>query len=53
MPRVCEFYGIVIFVHRREHNPPHFHAQYGGFEMSVRIDNIAILRGRFPEGPKA
>ena len=32
MPEISRFYGIVIYMFTgdREHNPPHFHAEYQG-----------------------
>ncbi len=27
MPKICEFYGIVIYMYYNDHNPPHFHVQ--------------------------
>ena len=32
MPTISIFYGIVIQMFWREHNPPHFHALYGEHE---------------------
>ena len=32
MPEISRFYGIRIFMFFREHNPPHFHAKYQGYE---------------------
>lgn len=29
VPRLSEFYGIVIYMYFSDHNPPHFHAIYG------------------------
>jgi len=48
MPKVCEFHGILIYMYRDEHNPPHFHALYGDDEISVRIDTVEIIAGRLP-----
>lgn len=48
MPRVSEFYGIVIQMFTREHAPPHFHAAYGGDEALIGIDPIRVLNGRLP-----
>lgn len=31
-----------------EHAPPHFHAQYGEFKASIRIDNLEIMEGQLP-----
>jgi hypothetical protein len=33
MPRLCEFYGIVICIYFKDHNPPHFHAYYAEHEV--------------------
>ena len=33
MPKICEFHGIAIYIHRDEHGSPHFHAVYGGNEQ--------------------
>ncbi|MCP4959193.1 MAG: DUF4160 domain-containing protein [Actinomycetia bacterium] len=48
MPRLCEFYGISIYMYFLDHNPPHFHAIYGEHEALVRIDNGEVLRGALP-----
>jgi hypothetical protein len=29
MPEVSRFYGIVVKIFYDDHNPPHFHAEYG------------------------
>jgi hypothetical protein len=31
----------------REHAPPHFHAVYGEFEVTIEIDT-GVVAGRFP-----
>jgi len=33
------FFGIVIFILWREHNPPHFHARYGDDEVAIEIES--------------
>jgi hypothetical protein len=48
MPRVSSFFGIIIFMYPREHDPPHFHARYGEFEVVVAIDPIRTLEGYIP-----
>jgi hypothetical protein len=46
MPKVSEFYGIVIvFNYRGEHNPPHFHARHGGREGVFSIQPLAYMHG--------
>lgn len=46
MPKVSEFYGIRIYQRLREHGVAHFHARYGGDEISVSIETLEILAGR-------
>lgn len=48
MPEICRFYGIVIKMYFDDHNPPHFHADYGSFEAVVDIHNLAIIAGELP-----
>jgi len=48
MPEVSRFYGLVIKIFYDDHNPPHFHAEYGEYAVLVDIDTLAILRGRLP-----
>jgi len=38
MPEISRFLGIVIAMYYREHGPPHFHAIYGDFEVTVEIE---------------
>lgn len=46
MPEVSRFYGIVIKIFYDDHNPPHFHAEYGEYEMLININTLAIMGGR-------
>ena len=45
MPRVSEFYGIAIYLYYADHNPPHFHAVYGGQQAEVDIRTGEVLVG--------
>ena len=42
MPEVSRFYGIVVKIFSDDHNPPHFHAEYGEHEVLVNINTLAI-----------
>jgi mRNA deadenylase 3'-5' endonuclease subunit Ccr4 len=48
VPEISRFYGIIIYIFYREHQPPHFHAVYGEYEALVAIDTLALLRGHLP-----
>ena len=45
MPRVSEFFGIVIYMYYDDHPEPHFHATYGGREVKIRIADLSVLAG--------
>ena len=48
MPRIAEFYGIVIAMFYLDHEPPHFHVVYGEHRATVGIEPVAVLRGTLP-----
>ena len=47
MPEISRFLGIVIAMYYRDHAPPHFHALYGEFEVTVEIAGGSV-NGDFP-----
>jgi hypothetical protein len=47
MPVICEFYGILIRMFFADHQPPHFHAKYGGDEAVFDMEG-KITRGWLP-----
>lgn len=52
MPRVSEFFGIVIYVYFEDtarHRSPHFHAEYGGERAVFSIPDADMLAGRLPK----
>ena len=49
MPRISEFYGIVIAMYYSEHGVAHFHAIYAGQEASVEVETLGVLAGSLPE----
>ncbi len=48
MPRISSFYGIIIWMYWNDHNPPHFHATYGDYEILIRITDLSIYSGSLP-----
>lgn len=48
MPRICEFYGIVIYMYFKDHSPPHFHAIYGRYEAEIDIRSCELSEGALP-----
>jgi hypothetical protein len=48
MPELSRFLGIIIAMFYNDHSPPHFHAIYGEYEITVEIES-GIINGRFPQ----
>lgn len=48
MPEISRFHGITIQMFLKEHNPPHFHAFYGGDIAVFSIDTGQMIQGEFP-----
>lgn len=51
MPTISAFYGIIIYMYWKEHNPPHFHVKYGEDNALILIENFSLAEGSLP--PKA
>ena len=51
MPSSSSFFGITIYMYRKDHNPPHFHALYNGYDCIVDI-NTTKTKGKFPKDKK-
>jgi hypothetical protein len=47
MPEISRFLGIVVRMYINEHNPPHFHAIYGEYEITLDI-MTGVVSGKFP-----
>ncbi|MGL4942443.1 MAG: DUF4160 domain-containing protein [Thermoguttaceae bacterium] len=48
MPVISLFYGIRITMNWSEHNPPHFHAEYGEHKAIIFIGDCVVGRGYLP-----
>ena len=44
---ISKFFGIIITMYWDDHNPPHFHAKYGEYEVVVEIKTGAVS-GKIP-----
>lgn len=47
MPEISSFYGIVISMFFSDHNPPHFHVRYQGYEATIDI-LTGTIKGSLP-----
>jgi hypothetical protein len=48
LPELARFLGIVVYMLYDDHRPPHFHAEYGEYKITVEI-NAGVVEGRFPQ----
>ncbi len=46
MPTISIFYGIIVQMYWRDHNPPHIHVWYQGDEAIVSIETGEVIGGR-------
>lgn len=51
VPRISEFYGIVIEMYFADHPPPHFHARYSCDEALIVIETGEVFAGFLPGRP--
>ena len=42
MPEISLFCGIRVTMFYSDHNPPHFHAEYGGFKALIDIQKFPV-----------
>jgi hypothetical protein len=48
MPEISRFFGILIKIFYDDHNPPHFHAEYGENTALIDMRNLSLFAGRLP-----
>jgi len=41
--------GIIIWMYRPDHPPPHFHAQYGEDVAQIELGTLRVLNGSLPQ----
>lgn len=49
MPVLSIFYGIRVSINYDEHNPPHFRAEYVGYNVSTNILDATVQNGYVPK----
>jgi len=48
MPEISRFLGIVIRMYFNDHQPPHFHVEYGEHVAELNIDTLEVMNGVLP-----
>lgn len=49
MPEISRFLGIVIVMYYSDHEPPHFHAEYGSNKAIFSIKELKLIEGKLPK----
>lgn len=47
MPVISRFYGVAIVMYFKDHNPPHIHAKYSGYEGAFDLSG-KLIAGSLP-----
>lgn len=47
MPEISKFFGIIVSLYWRDHNPPHIHFTYGEYECSISVLD-RVVDGKAP-----
>ncbi len=42
MPEISRFLGIVIYMLYDDHHPPHFHAEYAEYRITIEINTESL-----------
>lgn len=48
MPTISMFYGLIIRMFYDDHNPPHFHVNYGNYSAMFDFNGI-LIQGYIPK----
>lgn len=48
MPIISSFFGIHVRMYFADHQPPHIHVAYQGYEALVGLDDGRVLNGWLP-----
>lgn len=53
MLEISRFFGIIIKMYYKEHNPPHFHAEYQEYKAEYDIHTLELISGELPKRANA
>jgi uncharacterized protein DUF4160 len=48
MTEISRFFGIIIKMYFKDHNPPYFHTEYQEFTAEYDIQTLSVLNGGLP-----
>jgi len=47
MPIISKFFGIIVIMYWKDHNPPHIQVKYNQYHAIINIDDFKVM-GKFP-----
>lgn len=47
MPEISRFFGIIIYIYWKDHNPPHIHFSYQDYDCTISVFD-RIVDGQAP-----
>ncbi len=47
MPEISRFFGIILFLYWKDHNPPHIHFSFGEYQCNIGVID-RVVDGRAP-----
>ncbi len=47
MPEISRFFGIILFLYWKDHNPPHVHFSFGEYQCNIGVID-RIVDGQAP-----
>jgi hypothetical protein len=47
MPELSRFLGTIVYMYFNDHNPPHFHVEYGEYEDKMLGVTKVLLQGDY------
>ena len=48
VPVIAAFYGMIVRMYHADHNPPHFHVQYGEASAIIDLKTGRLVAGSLP-----
>lgn len=48
MPTISVFFGLIIRMYYKDHQPPHFHVQYNDYRAVIDIETGNLTEGDLP-----
>jgi len=48
MPTISIFFGLIVRMYYKDHQPPHIHVQYQGDKAVIDLESVTLSEGQIP-----